>query len=237
MDANTQERLNSINRDFYAAAATEFDQTRNSAWPGWLRLREHVQAPLRVLDVGCGNGRFGLFLAETFPDAVDYHGLDNNPALLQFASGALANADLASYTLDPFDLLHDTLPDAQYDLVVLFGVIHHVPGAQTRRDFLRRLAERVAKKGLLCFAAWCFYEYERFRERLVPWPDDLNVEKHDYLLDWRAGERVLRYCHYVDEAEHAELIAATGLEEVLTFREDGKGHAMNRYSVLRRENT
>jgi SAM-dependent methyltransferase len=234
MDAKTQERLNQINRDFYAAAAAEFDQTRSRAWPGWLRLQEHLQPPLRVLDVGCGNGRFGLFLAESFPGAVTYHGLDNSSALLQFAESALANANLATFSLNEFDLLHDSLPDSQYDLVVLFGVIHHVPGAQKRRDLLRNLAERVAHNGLLSFAAWCFYEYERFRERLVPWPDDLTVEEHDYLLDWRAGERVLRYCHYVDEAEHAELIAATGLEEVRTFREDGSGHAMNRYSILHR---
>lgn len=234
MDARTQQRLNEINHRFYASTAAAFDQSRNRAWPGWLRLREALRAPLRVLDVGCGNGRFGLFLAESFPGAVHYDGLDSSPALLQFARTALAAADLASFTLAEYDFLDTPLPSAQYDLVALFGVIHHVPGAQTRRDFLAQLAACVAEGGLLCFAAWCFYEYDRFRERLVPWPQDLPTEPNDYLLDWRAGERALRYCHYVDEAEHAALIAATGLEEVITFRADGADGAMNRYSILRK---
>lgn len=234
MDAQTQARLNAINRVFYATTAADFDQTRSRAWPGWLRLQPYLKAPLRVLDVGCGNGRFGLFLAEIFPGEVIYHGLDNSAELLAFAETALAQADFSSYQLSKFDLLNDPLPDASYDLVVLFGVIHHVPGAQTRQSLLRELAARVASGGYLCFAAWCFYEYERFRERLAPWPDDLSVEKHDYLLDWRAGERALRYCHYVDESEHAELIAASGVEEVETFREDGSGRGMNRYSILQK---
>ncbi len=234
MDANTRERLNAINREFYAATAAAFDQTRSRAWPGWLRLRQHLRPPLRVLDVGCGNGRFGLFLADSFPGAVRYHGLDNNAALLQFAADALAQANLAHAQLSQYDLLHEPLPEVPYDLVVLFGVLHHVPGAQARRDYLAQLAARVAPGGLLSFAAWCFYEYERFRERIVPWPDDLQVEAGDHLLDWRAGERALRYCHYVDEDEHAALVAATGLDEVTTFREDGAGGAMNRYSILRK---
>lgn len=233
MDSQTQARLNDINRAFYATTATDFDQTRSRPWPGWLRLQPHLKAPLRVLDVGCGNGRFGLFLAEAFPGAVVYHGLDNSPELLAFAQTSLAAADFSSYQLREHDLLEHPLPHATYDLVVLFGVIHHVPGATTRQSLLHELAARVAQGGLLCFAAWCFYEYERFRERLVPWPDDISVERHDYLLDWRAGERALRYCHYVDEAEHAALIAASGMEEVETFREDGTGRGMNRYSILR----
>ncbi|MCA9911930.1 MAG: class I SAM-dependent methyltransferase [Anaerolineae bacterium] len=232
MDAQTQARLNDINRAFYATTAADFDQTRSRPWPGWLRLQPYVKAPLRVLDVGCGNGRFGLFLAEAHPAAVSYHGLDNSTELLSFAEAALAQADFASYRLSEFDLLTQALPDASYDLVVLFGVIHHVPGAEQRQKLLRALAARVATGGYLCFAAWCFYEYERFRERLVSWPDDLVVEQHDYLLDWRAGEHALRYCHYVDEAEHTALIAASGLQEVETFREDGSGRGMNRYSIL-----
>ncbi len=119
--------------------------------------------------------------------------------------------------------------------MALFGVLHHVPGSEQRRAFMQTLAQRVAPGGYLAFAAWCFYEYERFRARIVPWPDDLEVEPHDYLLDWRRGERALRYCHYVDETEHADLIAATGLTEITTYRADGRTNDINRYSLLRRD--
>jgi hypothetical protein len=109
-----------------------------------------------------------------------------------------------------------------------------MPGAQQRRDFMARLGKCVAAGGFLCFASWRFYEYERFRERLVDWPDDIQVEEGDYLLDWRRGERALRYCHYVDDAEHKALIEATGLHEVTTYRADGSDNRMNAYSLLRK---
>ncbi|MEW6579100.1 MAG: hypothetical protein AB1435_07890, partial [Chloroflexota bacterium] len=75
----------------------------------------------------------------------------------------------------------------------------------------------------------------RFRQRILPWPPDLVAEPGDYLLDWRRGARAPRYCHYVDDAEHAALIAATGLRELATYRADGHTGDVNQYSILRRD--
>jgi SAM-dependent methyltransferase len=258
MNAQTINRLNEINRRFYATTATEFDQTRGKAWLGWAKLAEHLQAPLSVLDVGCGNGRFGLFLAESLPltpqppfpaseargsemrqeqaSMIHYHGLDNNEALLAFAKEAFEGQANLKAKLETFDLVQQNLPDEVYDLVVLFGVIHHVPGAEQRRAFMAELAKRVKKGSILCFASWRFYEFERFRERISEWPADLEVEEHDYLLDWRRGENALRYCHYVDDAEEDALIAATGMSVLARYRADGENNRMNSYVVLRHQN-
>jgi SAM-dependent methyltransferase len=234
MDNQTRNRLNELNRAFYASTAPEFDQTRGRAWAGWGRLIPYVQPPLTVLDAGCGNGRFATFLLETLGGTVHYHGLDNSLELLAFARSALSEQPGLEVTLQHADLIHDPLPARSYDLVVLFGVIHHIPGAEQRQQFMRELAERVAPGGILCFASWRFYESERFRERIVPWEADWQVEAHDYLLDWRRGERALRYCHYVDDAEQEELIAATGLRQLETYRADGADSQLNCYSILKK---
>jgi tRNA (uracil-5-)-methyltransferase TRM9 len=234
MDEATIHRLNAINRQFYETTATEFDQTRGRAWSGWLPLLEHITAPLSVLDVGCGNGRFALFLAESFTEKITYHGIDNNAALLEAAKTSFANIPNLSATLTEQDIITQPPTEGEYDLVVLFGVIHHVPGAANRLNFMRQLAQCVADNGWLCFASWRFYEYERFRDRLVEWDDDIPVEAGDYLLDWRRGERALRYCHYVDDAEQQALIAATGMQEISTYRADGSDNRMNAYSILRK---
>ncbi len=99
---------------------------------------------------------------------------------------------------------------------------------------MRQLARRVKPGGLLVFTAWRFYEVDRLRERIIPWPDDIPVETNDYLLDWRRGMVSLRYCHYTDDTEHAALTEATGLSEIATFRADGQGGTSNRYSFLRK---
>lgn len=227
MDDRIIHRLNAINREFYRVTADEFDQTRGQPWPGWARLLSHLRSPLSVLDVGCGNGRLGIYLRQHL-ETVAYQGIDSNPALL-----ARARASLPDGRFEQRDVVENPPDSGHYDLVALFGVIHHIPGGQQRQDFMRALAARVGPGGVLAFACWRFYEFERFRGRIVPWPDDLKVEAHDYLLDWRRGETALRYCHYVDDAEHAALVAATSLDEIEGYRADGGGSA-NRYSILRR---
>ncbi len=232
MDKETIARLNALNRAFYQITAPDFDQTRTAPWPGWETLLPLLSTPLSVLDVACGNGRFGVFLFERLGTNVTYHGVDSNPQLLSFAQTALSGY---AARLEQRDILSEPLPAGSYDLVVLFGMLHHIPGRDNRQEFMRALAVRVSPGGLLVFTAWCFYEYERFRQRIVPFPPDLRVEPGDYLLDWRRGTRALRYCHYVDDQEHAALIQVTGLREVLTYRADGHSGDVNRYSILKRE--
>ena len=235
MDKQTRQQLNQINRDFYAVTASEFDATRGRAWVGWERLHKEMDRPIRsVLDVGCGNGRLGVFLAERMQQPFDYHGVDNSPKLLAFARQTLADYQQVDVQLTEQDVIMDALPDGEYDLVTLFGVIHHVPGFADRRTFMKALAERVANDGYLAFAAWRFYEQERFRSRIVAWDHPIEVEQHDYLLDWRRGERALRYCHYVDDEEHESLCRVTGLSVVADYRADGSTNDLNRYTILRK---
>lgn len=239
MEPAVVNQLNAINRAFYETTADEFDQTRGTAWPGWERLLAYLlpsESALSVLDVGCGNGRFGLFLGEKFSGEIHYHGIDNNAALLAHARDSLAGLTHLRLMLEQRDVVEQPPDEGEYDLVGVFGVLHHIPGAAQRRNFVRMLAERVKPGGLLAMATWRFYEFERFRARVVPWPDDLHdhVEAHDYLLDWRRGAVVLRYCHYVDDAEQAALIEASGLRELITYRADGYTGTVNSYSLLGR---
>src|SRR5215216_4249990 len=118
MDTDTINRLNAINRTFYATVADDFDQTRGTAWPGWQRLLPYLSTPLSVLDVACGNARFALFLHDNLsfitqqPDSFSapsaqhsvlplfYTGLDSSPALLDHARTALSGKDNLNFTLE-----------------------------------------------------------------------------------------------------------------------------------------
>lgn len=232
MDEDTIRRLNQINKRFYETVADDFDATRTNHWQGWERLLPLLQAPLSVLDVGCGNGRFGVFLSQHLGRDFHYHGIDNNSALLERARHSLTDLDPR---LEERDIVKHPPETGTYDLVVLFGVLHHIPGAERRLTLIQKLADRVAQNGLLVFTCWRFYEYARFRERIVPMPENLRIEKNDYLLDWRRGSQALRYCHYVDDEELQHLVSASGLQATLQYRADGQSGDMNVYVLLKAE--
>lgn len=201
-----------------------------SPYPPLLAAEDQGGGRLRVLDVGCGNGRFGAFLAEQRP--IDYTGLDSNAYLLQRADDLLTARNIP-HQLYEHDILTPLPIKSPFDLVVLFGVMHHIPGEANRRAMMQQLWERAAPGGLLVVTFWLFYEVDKLRERIIAWDDPrlpagLAVEPHDYILDWRRDAPALRYCHYVDVTEMERLTA--GMEKIAVYEAD----AANRYVVIKK---
>lgn len=240
MHPHTVEKLNALNRQFYQTIGQNFDETRQSPWEGWQILLPDLQShlplgPLNVLDVGCGNGRFGAFLAGAGLQ-IHYTGVDFNPYLLAKAQKTLAPVCL-SLALQEADLLAYR-PQGPYDLIVIFGVLHHIPSFVARQGLLEKLFSHLRPGGLLAATAWIFYEQERFRQRIIPWEapqvpeplQGLDLEEGDYLLDWRGGESALRYCHYISPVEWGELLA--GWPQLASFDAD----TANRYALCQAPN-
>lgn len=244
--------LNAINRRFYSEHARAFGATREDPWPGWERLWEIVVAEgladgLEVLDVGCGNGRFGRLLAARVP-GLRYCGVDASAELLAAAreKGGLGEAPelrLLDFVEQPLARALAPQPGARrFSLVTLFGVLHHVPGEARRRQLVAEALSLLRPGGLLCATLWRFHAFARFRERIVPWEehnrtaetpiDPAQLERGDHLLRWGEGEGV-RYCHFADEAEVARLLTGLPAERVADFESDGREGTLNRYLVLR----
>jgi SAM-dependent methyltransferase len=261
MDEQTARSLNAINRTFYSASAAEFDRSRSAPWPGWTRLlpriRQDREAPtataLRVLDVGCGNGRFGAFLADRLPaaqrppDGIHYCGIDSSPALISRATErALPFARVEFRQMD-FVEARSELPKGPFSLIALFGVLHHVPGHDPRRDLLRRLGERLAPGGILALTTWQFEAFARFQSRLTPWPeynrtaadpiDTAQLEPGDHLLPWGDGGSALRYCHFTSERDTRDLLEGLLFEIVESYAADGREGNLNRYFICHFSNT
>jgi SAM-dependent methyltransferase len=192
--------------------------------------------------VGCGNGRFGCFLAEHQPE-LRYLGLDASAELLAIARsrGPTAAAELWQLDIVEQDL-DACLGERRFSLVALMGVLHHVPGAERRRTLLRALAGRLRAGGLLALTSWQFEAYQRFRDRIVAWEvynrdaeapiDPAQLEPGDHLLRWGRGER-LRYCHFADEDETHAMLAPLPCRTLASYRADGREGSLNHYVVLR----
>jgi len=276
VDQRTVRALNQINRSFYRRAADEFDASRNHPWPGWWRLLEHIHSesdgepgpaaghppdlPIRVLDVGCGNGRFVAFLADQLTAVggrLDYTGLDSSSRLLARArERSLPIARCRWIEQDLIETLLDESPSgvfrvgvagepsdrSRYQLIALFGVLHHVPSDALRARLLRRLGEQLAERGVLALTCWQFAAFARFEQKIIGW-DDYNrtaaepvdtsqLEAGDHLLPWSDDAELRRYCHFTDESEIQRLLDRH-FEIVDSFSSDGRTGDLNRYFICR----
>lgn len=233
--------LAEINRRFYGQYADEYSQTRGRPSRGWERIVGRVRAARpSVLDVGCGNGRLGRYLAATLGRPFDYVGVDASTELLAIARTELgSDARLVEHDFlaaPPEQMLPDGAGDA-HALVALFNVLHHVPGRDRRRALVQAAAARTAPGGVFAFSIWQFADRPRFDVRIVPWTDasapavePSELEPGDHLLRW--GDTTVRYCHAMSEQEAGELAALPGVSLVDRYDADGRSGDLNRYVVF-----
>jgi SAM-dependent methyltransferase len=251
MNQETVSFLNDINRHFYHHHAEEFGATRRSPWRGWARLVEHLNrlalpAELSVLDVGCGNGRFALYLREHYSKPFTYIGMDVSAKALEAARAQLPNK--SQFTLIEHDLvageqiLPSQAPDA-FSLIVVFGLLHHIPGHDRRQALLAELARRLDYQGILAISIWQFGRFERFQKKIIPWGDlqtrtgveidPSQLEPGDTLLSWGTEPAACRYCHFMDSEEATRLVSTLPLDCFDTFSADGATHNLNQYYLMR----
>lgn len=238
MDEEIAARLLALNRRFYDQQADPFAESRQQPQPGFSRLLAYLPQPCAsVLDVGCGEGRFGRFLAEDGFDGC-YRGIDFSDKLLATAAAHLpASLDSAFQVRD---LAAEGALDGlgSYSLVACLAVLQHIPGRASRVRLLREMGDHLEPGGRLFLSTWQFLDSPRQQRKVVPWAeagiDDAVVETGDHLLTWRSGGYGLRYVAYIDAAEIERLAAEAGLHVIENFRSDGREGDLNLYTVLSR---
>lgn len=227
------QKLLTLNQTFYDSFAESFSQTRRPINPGFDGLLAALPgSPVDLLDVACGNGRFGHYLRQKGA-LRSYAGVDFSGKLLQIAQemagGAVYQRDLSR----PGSLAGLS----QFDVVACLAALHHIPGRENRVQLLREMGERVREDGRIFLSTWQFMDSERQRRKVRDWSEiglsAADVEANDYLLTWQRGGFSYRYACMIDEAETVALAQAAGLTVVEQFRSDGREGNLSLYSVLR----
>jgi 2-polyprenyl-3-methyl-5-hydroxy-6-metoxy-1,4-benzoquinol methylase len=227
------ERLLNINRDFYRQFAASFAETRDQPQPGFFRLAPFLPgAKNNVLDIGCGEGRFGRFLSSQGALAR-YTGLDFSEELLYRAQ----NQVKGEYFIRDFSHSdwHNDLKI--YDVVACLATLQHIPDAQRRVEFLSQMTKLLKPDGRIFLSSWQFLSSSRQRRKIIPWEEigltTEDVEPDDYLMSWQRDGRGMRYVSYINISSLETLAHGAGLALEHTFRSDGREGDLNLYAVLK----
>jgi SAM-dependent methyltransferase len=232
MDEHTVQQLVELNRAFYAAFAEPFAETRAEPQPGFARLATYLPTgAIDLLDVGCGDGRFGRFLREA-GHTIHYTGVDLTPGLLDRARSGDDDVLLVRDLSRPGSL--DCL--GQFGCIACLSTLQHIPGHQRRLQLLRDMASHLAPDGVLFLGNWQFLDSPRQHRKLRDWSlagvDPRDVGSEDHLLSWQRGGEGLRYVAHLDAQLTQRLIDEAGLRLLDSFRSDGREGDLNLYSIV-----
>ena len=206
--------LLSINQEFYQSFGHAFAETRRRIQPGVARALEEYISDGDWLDLGCGSSALSQAWARRGLKG-SYTGLDFSAALLEEARRQPAQMEtsiglhirfLQRYLLD--ENWCEGFKDAQFDGVVAFAVLHHIPGSEVRTRLLQQVWRLIKPGGLFIHSEWQFQNSPKLMARVQPWSlagvDETALEPGDTLLDWRHQgasahkEHGLRYVHLFD---------------------------------------
>lgn len=246
MNKESENKIIELNKDFYKITSSTFSKSRNYTWSGWEVLLKYITEngynTNNVLDLACGNGRFVESLKKHSED-FNYLGIDADDFLLEEAKKKYKSQKVKFLKLDLMNSaeLSNINNFGKFDLIVMFGFMHHVPSTQKRVELFNIANSLLSEEGLFCFSVWDFpgkkYEERVNKNEIAKELDftDSLIDKNDYLLDWREGKRAYRFAHYYTETEINELLSQTNYEQIHAFAADGRDSKSNRYFVLKKK--
>jgi tRNA (uracil-5-)-methyltransferase TRM9 len=221
----TLEDILSLNQHFYQSVAEEFSRTREKGWSGWDNLLPYIKkladdGKFSILDLGCGNGRFLEFILSNFhQQSFKYTGLDFSQRLLSLAKLKYIGKPQAGF--QRFDVIKgaDKI-NGKYDLVVAFGLTHHLPYDYLTEKWLPQIVSLLNNNGYLALSFW-----------------DIGEGKGEYLMGWGNNSKVQRYVCVLNQLEIKkviEILVQLKLELVADYTDTHNKKNKNRYLVFKK---
>lgn len=162
----------------YDSFAQDFHQTRQNAWSEFDIILPYIKKFDRVLDLGCGNGRFRNALGLQLISEGNYFGFDVSEEMLKFAREQwprdhFFRGDFASKL--PFGA-------ENFDVIVSIAAFHHLLSKKDQCNFLAECFRVLKPGGIIFLTTWKlpdkYFWPNVLRGRFKNWIIPFGVEKH-----------------------------------------------------------
>ena len=131
----------------YNLIAEHFSRAREKIWEEMRFLFDDYLIPgEKVLDLGCGNGRFYQAMKDK---KVDYFGVDSSEKLIEIAKNKHPGV-----RFQVADALNLPFPNNYFDKVYSIAVLQHIPSQEFRLQFLKEIKRVLKPKRLLILTVW-----------------------------------------------------------------------------------
>jgi len=217
-------------KEDYNLIAEDFSRTREKSWEeiGFL-FGEYLKAGDKVLDLGCGNGRYFPLFKEK---ETEYFGIDFSEELIKIAGDKHPEANFQTG-----DGLNIPFPENSFNKVFSIAALHHIPSRESRARFIKEIRRVLKPGGLLILTVWKFHRskerYLLLKYTLLKIIGKSNLDWRDILEPW--GKKIKRYYHWFSKKELKSLIEGTNLKiEKIGITKNQRGNRQNIYLIAKK---
>ncbi|MFQ6049433.1 MAG: class I SAM-dependent methyltransferase [Candidatus Paceibacterales bacterium] len=230
MDLNYANYLLEKTRQDYNLIAEEFSRTRQEILEEMKFLFEDYLMPgERVLDLGCGNGRWVKLFQQK---KVDYIGIDSSEKLIEIAKTSYPQAKF-----QVAEALNLPFPNNFFDKIYSIAVLHHIPSENLRIQFLKEAKRVLRPEGILILTVWRFHQKKEifllFKYTILKLIGKSKLDFKDIFQPW--GKKIKRYYHWFSGKELRDLAKEAEFEiKEVGLVKNKKGNRQNIYLIAKK---
>ncbi len=206
MRQKTAEELQEKVKKDYDHIVEDFHRTRKSDWKEFKIFLKFIKEGQRLIDLGCGNGRFYDFIRKY--KSVRYVGMDNNKKLLDKAG---ENFNRKLFVLG--DMTKIPLEGNKFDVACAIASFHHIPSITLRKTALKEIHRMLKSEGILIMSVWNLFQpkYKKYiwRARIKGLFTFGKFDMRDTFIPWGKSD-VKRYYYAFKPRELRKLLAKNG---------------------------
>ncbi|MFC1789469.1 class I SAM-dependent methyltransferase [Patescibacteria group bacterium] len=214
MDKKYAEYLINRTKEDYNLIAEDFSKTRDYLSIEMKFFGKDIQRGDKVLDLGCGNGRFSEVLV--YKNA-EYVGMDNSEKLIEIAQKRYPQTKFIMSSV--FNL---PFSDNYFDKIFSFATLHHIPSKELREQFFKETKRVLKPGGSFVLTVWDLNPLRMLligkTERTVKFLKYLilklfrksKLDFNDFFIPWKKDCQ--RYIHCFSKSELKRLAEKSGFK-------------------------